>query len=275
MSSATLAFPRNAAALFAAWACLSVVPAHGAESQHAIRPSSDSRLELIVEKTGLYSGKKHVFTFERYSGTLALDGDAPERSKVDLTIEASSIVCHDTWVRMKDLGKIMEEATKNMLAADRYPIIRFQSSNVAAAGPGKYEVQGMLTIRALARPVKVIVNWLPGGTLSFKFSGNAVVKLTDYGLKPPTAVLGAIGTKNEMQFHFRLAWKPEGASLEDSRRAIFLADATTASARANWMIPRHRSRFPWDTPARVHRRTVLADVPNGQSLPAPCLRVKV
>ncbi len=202
---------RTTAVLWVIWAILAATPARGAEIQFPIKPSSDSRLELVVEKTGLFSGKKHVFTFDRYSGTLLLDPESPERSKVNLTIEANSLVCHDTWVSMKDLRKIMEEGTKNMLAADRFPTISFKSASVAMAGAGKYEVHGMLTIRGTAKPAMVIVNWTPGGAPPFMFAGDAVVKLTDYGLKPPTAVLGAIGTRNEMQFHFRLAVKREGA----------------------------------------------------------------
>ena len=192
-------------AAWSVWAFLATPSVHGAEVQYEIKPGSDSRLELVVEKTGLYSGKKHVFTFDRYAGALTFDPAAPERSKVELSIEANSIVCHDTWVSVKDLGKIMEEATKNMLAAHRFPTVTFQSTSVSAAGPGKYEVQGMLTIRGMAKSTKVAVNWTPGAAPTLMFAGDAVVRLTDYGLKPPTAVLGAIGTKNEMQFHFRLA----------------------------------------------------------------------
>ena len=192
----------------AAWIILAA-SARAAETSYPIKPSADSRLELIVEKTGLYSGKKHVFTFERYSGTLLLDVDAMQQTKVDLTIEAASITCHDTWVSMKDLSKIMEEATKNMLAAARFPTITFQSSSVTLAGPGKYDVQGILTIRGISKPAKVVVNWTSGSAPLITLQGDSVVKLTDYSLKPPTAVLGAIGTKNEMRFHFRLALNPE------------------------------------------------------------------
>jgi hypothetical protein len=35
-------------------------------------------------------------------------------------------------------------------------------------------------------------------------SGTATVRMTDYGLKPPTAALGTIGTKPEMAFAFTL-----------------------------------------------------------------------
>ena len=36
------------------------------------------------------------------------------------------------------------------------------------------------------------------------FEGAATVRLTDYQLKPPSALLGAIGTKNEMTVSFTL-----------------------------------------------------------------------
>ena len=38
--------------------------------------------------------------------------------------------------------------------------------------------------------------------------GLARVRLTDFGLKPPTTALGAIGTRNEMAFHFVLTAAP-------------------------------------------------------------------
>jgi hypothetical protein len=45
------------------------------------------------------------------------------------------------------------------------------------------------------------------------FRGTARVLLTDYGLKPPAAPLGAIGTKNEMEFSFSLELRPRLVSL--------------------------------------------------------------
>jgi len=186
-----------------------------AETSYQIKPADDARMELTVEKTGLYRGKKHFFTFDRYSGILILEADAPERSRVELTIESDSIICHDTWVSMKDLRNIMEEATRNMLAVDRYPVIAFRSNRVTVLSAGKYEVQGALTIRGIAKPATVIIDWSPTAQPVLTFQGQAILRLTDYGLKPPSAVFGAIGTKNEMQFRFRLIAKPsESGSFE-------------------------------------------------------------
>ena len=37
------------------------------------------------------------------------------------------------------------------------------------------------------------------------FRGDARIRLTDYGLKPPTAALGLVGTKDDMDFNFVLS----------------------------------------------------------------------
>jgi polyisoprenoid-binding protein YceI len=90
-----------------------------------------------------------------------------------------------------------------MLAAERYPDIRFASTNVRQSGPDTYEVTGELTIRDRAKPVKVSVTELRGTTTAFR--GTAIVRLSDFGLKPPSAALGLVGTKDEMTLMFSLA----------------------------------------------------------------------
>ncbi len=169
-----------------------------------IRPADGNRFDLIVEKTGLMRGKKHLFVFERYEGQLVYDEEKPENSRVQFSLESSSIVCKDTWVSAKDLKKIQQAALKDMLAADRYAAVSFQSNGVRSAGASQYEVMGTLKIRGVEKPATVRVTLKrgePGGPV---FEGSATVKMTDYGLKPPSAALGLIGTKDEMTVSFRL-----------------------------------------------------------------------
>lgn len=47
-------------------------------------------MELTVEKTGLLSGKKHLFAFERWSGTLQFTPGKPQEAVVNLSIQANS-----------------------------------------------------------------------------------------------------------------------------------------------------------------------------------------
>jgi polyisoprenoid-binding protein YceI len=166
-------------------------------------PSDGSRVALEVYKTGLMSGKKHVFVFERYSGEAVFDAQHAEDAKVRFTMDAGSVVCTDTWINDGSRQKVLAAARDQMMQADRYPQLTFISSKAVPKGENRYDVEGMLTIRDKTRPVLVHVSLREG-----VFEGSAKVKLSDFGLKPPKGVtLGLIGTKDEMAVLFRLIGK--------------------------------------------------------------------
>ena len=201
-------FPLPAPRVFAL--LLLVSAALAAETRpYGIEPDPDSRFALEVYKTGLMSGKKHLLVFERYQGRLEYDPQNPEQSRVELTIESASLIVKDDWVNEKERKKIGDEALNNMLGAKQYREMRFRSGSIRAAGEGRYEVQGELTIRELARPALVRVSLKEGPGGSMLFEGEAIVIMKDYGMKPPSAALGLIGTKDEMMVSFRLRAAPE------------------------------------------------------------------
>jgi polyisoprenoid-binding protein YceI len=169
---------------------------------YRIHPGTGDRFALEVEKTGLMSGRKHLFLFERYQGWLRFDAASPERSSVELLVEAASLACQDTWVKPKEIAKIEKTAREEMLAAEQYPQIRFRSEAVVRKGEEEFEVRGGLTLRGRTEPVTVLVRRLSVQGTHMRFQGSATVRLKDYGLKPPSALLGAIGTKNEMRVEF-------------------------------------------------------------------------
>ena len=172
---------------------------------YQLLPSPGSRFELRVHKTGLMRGKTHVFALERYRGALFYDPQSPTGSRVELTVEASSVLCKDTWVSAKDLKDIQEHTFKKMLEPDRYPELNFSSTGIRAVAGDEYAIQGALTIRRLSRPVAVMVRTSTNpNEEGLLLTGSARLKMTDYGLKPPSAVLGAIGTKDEMEVSFSL-----------------------------------------------------------------------
>ena len=170
-----------------------------------VRPAADSRFSLTVEKTGLYRGKKHLFLFEKYQGTLQFDPAKPTESQIQLTIDSASAVCKDDWVSAGDLKKVMETTFDDMLAVKRYPTMTFASSAIRELGSVKYEAQGMLTIRGIPKPAVVAVQLNASDPGRLRLDGSAKIKLTDYNLKPPSAILGAIGTKDEMTLNFTIS----------------------------------------------------------------------
>ena len=164
-----------------------------------LRPSAANRFTLEVEKTGLLRGKTHVFSFGKYRGRLDYKEQTPELSKVQFEIESKSIVCLDTWVSDKDKVKIVHTALDEMLAADKYPTISFVSTRVTPKSPNAFEVTGSLSIRGVVRSATVTVT-----KMADNYDGTAEVNMKDFGLKPPTAALGAVGTKELMTVKFHL-----------------------------------------------------------------------
>ncbi|MBM3793144.1 MAG: YceI family protein [Acidobacteria bacterium] len=170
-----------------------------------VAPAQGARFGLEVYKTGLLSGKVHVFTFERYQGTVEYDARNPAATKVDVTFEAASLKCHDDWSPAKgSLGKIMKEALDVALQSGKHPRVEFQSTAVKpGAAAGQFDVQGTLTIRGQAKPVTATLTVKPEPR-GLEVDGESSFKMTDYGIKPPSAALGTIGTKPEIIVAFRL-----------------------------------------------------------------------
>ena len=162
--------------------------------------NSQSELRLEVRKTGLMAGKKHVFLFPEFEGAVQ-----QEPAAVSFTVQVKSLVCKDDWVKPKDREKITRYALDEVLQANRFPRLRYQSTSVQAndGAGGGYLVHGNLTIREATKAVDVHVTRQGSGTETV-WTGNAAIGLTDFGIKPPTAALGAIGTEDVMQLSFHL-----------------------------------------------------------------------
>jgi polyisoprenoid-binding protein YceI len=192
-----------------ALAALALAALASAQSKsYEIKPAEGSRFELRVYKTGFMKGKSHVFLFPQYSATLEYDAQEPDRSKVKLRIDTASIQLTDAWLSAKDFQKVLEFARKEVLNAERYPSMNFDSTSIKPAAGGGFEVQGTLTIRNVGKPATIRVKLEPQAGGALRFTGEAKIKMTDYGLRPPSSGFGTVGTKEEMDVSFTLATSP-------------------------------------------------------------------
>jgi polyisoprenoid-binding protein YceI len=175
-------------------------------TRYQIRPSSESTFTLEVSKSGLMAGKKHLLLFERYAGELEYDSAHPENSKVRLTVEAPSVTCKDAWVKKKEeRKKIVEAAVNDMMSASQYPRLTFTSTRITGKSKGQFEIQGDLTVRGITKPITFVTAAKPSGIERLEIDGDAEINLKDYGMTPPSAMLGLIGTKSKMTLRF-LVW---------------------------------------------------------------------
>lgn len=194
------------AILSCAGAALLLTPAFSQQrplTVYELRPAPQQRFALEVYKSGIWEGRKHVFLFSDYSGVVRYDQSQPENSTVELTIEGASAACQDTWISESDRGKIQAQAFK-MMDIPKHPHLLFTSRQVIPLGGGRFQVKGSLEIRGVAAPVTLEVTLAASEPDTLDFQGNAPVLMGDYGLKPPGAALGLIGTKNEMRVEFKL-----------------------------------------------------------------------
>jgi polyisoprenoid-binding protein YceI len=113
-----------------------------------IRPMQGNRFALEVFKSKLWEGRKHTFLFDRFSGLLVFDREHAERSSVRFVVESGSARCVDDWVKPEQLKDIERAAVQETMAAAAYPAIVFRSTTITMGSPDRYEVRGILTIRA-------------------------------------------------------------------------------------------------------------------------------
>lgn len=178
-----------------------------AGADYTIAPAPGSKFQLEVHKTGLMSGKVHVFTFERYTGTLSYSASQTEKAQVSFTVENSSIVCRDTWVDEKDKVKIVKVAHESM-ATEKHPQLSFRSEAVVRREDGAFDVTGPLTIKGMAKPMTIRVSVRTEGN-GLRLQGRATILRKDYGINPKAAVpFGLIGNKEEMPVQFELLATP-------------------------------------------------------------------
>lgn len=184
-----------------------------AQSTYRIAPANGSELVLLVDKTGVLSGKRHRLAFTQYSGNLVYNRENVSASNVQLTIDVVSLQVQDDWVKEKDRVKIRDYAESGrMLSAERFPQLSFMSARVAAgARPNSFEATGQLSLAGKTHTVTVSADLKdrPGGAISL--AGGSKFRLTDFGLKPPSAALGSVGTKDEVSVEFHLTAMPSGA----------------------------------------------------------------
>lgn len=89
-------------------------------------------------------------SFEKVSGTVNLDDASPAKSKVDISIDASSI---NTRNAQRD-GHLK---SPDFFDVAQHPKLEFKSTKIEKAGKDRFKVTGELTMRGVSRPVTLDV----------------------------------------------------------------------------------------------------------------------
>ncbi len=106
-----------------------------------------------------------------------------------------------------DMGSVMDNNTYKALKADANPEIIFtltapvKSIQTKASEP-TVSAKGNLTIAGVTKPVNMQVKVYMQEHGKLAFEGSQAIKMTDYGINPPTALFGTMKTGNEITINF-------------------------------------------------------------------------
>lgn len=122
-------------------------------------------------------------------GTLILDENNPENSKVNVTIHVANV---DTGI-----PKLNEHLkTADFFDVKKFPTATFVSEKITVIGKDKAKIQGMLTVHGVSKPITLDVklNKLAMSPITNKqtagFSATATLLRSDYGINKYLPGLG-------------------------------------------------------------------------------------
>ena len=161
--------------------------------QHNI-DAQKSTLTIHVGKTGAFSalGHEHEMSAPIQSGT----ADTGSHPGVEVRVDARALRVIGKDEPEKDRAEVQKTMLgPEVLDSEQHQEIIFKSTGAESAGQGRWTLHGNLTLRGQTRPVTVQAALKDG-----RYTGEATVKLTDFGIKPPGKP--GVKAKNEVRIEF-------------------------------------------------------------------------
>jgi len=112
---------------------------------------------------------------------------------------------------LKSGESLMDSRAYSAMKADKFTTITYvlSSASIVPAPKGQFLVKstGNLTISGVTRQVAFDVSCLVNPDGSITCTGSDKLKMTDYSIKPPVFMLGALRTGDELEIDFTLVFK--------------------------------------------------------------------
>jgi polyisoprenoid-binding protein YceI len=161
--------------------------------------SLHSTMTVRVYKSGFLSafGHNHEIQAPIQSGQVKESGSP----SAELRIDARKLRVLDPEASDSTRAQIQETMLgTQVLDADHFPEIRFQSTGVEQKGPDHWIVHGNLGLHGKDHPIAVEVT-----LKDERYRGSATLKQTDFGITPVTVAGGTVKVKNEVKIEFEIA----------------------------------------------------------------------
>jgi polyisoprenoid-binding protein YceI len=163
---------------------------------------ADGSVQVKTGRQGMAAKVGHDLTLEaaNWKATLTVDDD-PSRSEVNATIEPRSLAVTAATGGAKPMSeKDKKEIAKNIVGLLGNGSITFTSTSVDVRDSSVKAV-GELSIAGQSRPVTMELTATPDGRLQ----GGMTLVQSQFGIKPFSAMLGALKVKDEVEINLDVA----------------------------------------------------------------------
>jgi polyisoprenoid-binding protein YceI len=179
----------------AIFCCLPLLGAPGAYAEQRPIDTAKSELTVRVYKAGVFGGlgHDHMIAAQIKSGVVDTSSHT-----VELRLAAASLKVQDPGASEKDREEIQKTMVgPEVLDVEHYPDIVFRSTNAESAGDGVWRVHGDLNIHGQSSPIELEVREAGG-----HYRGIALLKQSEFGIKPIKIAGGTIRVKDETRIEF-------------------------------------------------------------------------
>ncbi|MFI5219144.1 MAG: YceI family protein [Bacteroidia bacterium] len=155
-------------------------------------------------------GTSNLHNWDQKVGIVSGDGIVSWNKDGSFDLDAINIKM-DVHSIKSDKGSIMNNKTYKALKADDYPQIIFMLTIPVKFIQSKINekaisAKGNLTIAGVTKSVDMQVKVFMQEHERLAFEGSQIIKMTDYGVAPPTAFFGTLKTGDEITLNFKTSF---------------------------------------------------------------------
>jgi YceI-like domain len=164
--------------------------------QSAAIDAERSTLTVHAYKSGLFSGFAHDHVIEgKVAKGIIRPGDQPA---VELELQARELKVLDPELATDKRAEVQQRMLgPDVLDVERFPRIVFRSTSIQAAGAGRWQVRGDLSLHGQTQPIAFEVT-----KSGERYAGRAVIKQRAFGIKPVSVAGGTVKVKDEVAVEF-------------------------------------------------------------------------
>jgi len=176
--------------------------------------STRAPLDVQPESQLWIAGTSTVRAFQCQAGTFDAKIESSGTSAVAAVLEGeravSSVMVSVPVEKLDCRNSTMNEHMRKAIKASQFPTIVFRASTyeLAKSSDGvAVTLNGTLTLGGVEKPITINAQAKPGDNGTLVVSGTREVRMTEFGLKPPTLMLGTLKVDERIKVGFDVVLK--------------------------------------------------------------------